>query len=335
MSDKNIVSNRLNWVDQAKGLAIFLVVYGHNFPFCEKFIYAFHMPLFIMISGFFHSNQPDVKDITKRITHIILPYFTWSLFLFLFWFIIGKDYGDSAQLNLSSLENFIGVFYAQGDRAFMDWGIPLWFLPFIFMTFLIFYVLQKIKNTSLFWAFLIITIVAGFVYSRNYEFNLPWSLNIAMAGLAFYGFGFFGFKMLNSVNQRNSIIITLISGIVLFLLYNFNDKIDMYRAIYGNEFQFIANGIIGSFFVLFFFKAFPVFKFLEFIGKFSLLILCLQLFALTFIKFVLLYGFGQSNFNFTELEKFVYAIIQIILIIPVFLVVNKYLPILNGGFKKI
>jgi hypothetical protein len=109
----------------------------------------------------------------------------------------------------------------------------------------------------------------------------------------------------------------------------------MYRAIYGNEFFFTVNGILGSLFVLFFFKAFPVFRFLAFIGKFSLTILALQLLAMTFIKAILLYGFGQSDFNFSEWERFFYAILQIILLIPGFFIINNYLPILNGGFKKI
>jgi acyltransferase len=332
---ENFSEKRIEWIDQAKGLTIFLVVYGHNFPFCEKFIYSFHMPLFIMMAGFFHPKKYHLNNIKKRISHVLFPYFVWSLLLFLFWFIIGKNYGDSGNLNLSSAKNFLGVFYAQGGREYMDWGIPLWFLPFIFITFLIFHWFQKIKNTTVFYIILLLTILIGFLYSRYFEFNLPWSINIAMVGILFYGMGYLGFKTLNSISQKNSILIAIASGILLYFLYNFNIKIDMYRATYGNEFLFIINGIVGSFFVLFFFKAFPIFKFLGFVGKFSLLILCLQLLALTFIKFVFLYGFGQNNFNFTEWEKFIYAIVQIILIIPVFLIVNNYFPLLNGGSKKI
>lgn len=328
-------ASRWEWVDQAKGLTIFLVVYAHNFPSCEKFIYSFHMPLFIMMAGFFHPTTFDIKNITKRIKGIILPYFAWSSLLFVFWFLISKNFGDSAQLNLSPTKNFIGIFYSQGHRAYMDWGIPLWFLPFIFMTFFIFHLLQKIKDKYVFWAALTGMVIIGFVYIRYFKFNLPWSINIAMVALVFYSFGFYTFKAMNSISQKMSILITAITGIIVLLLYNFNIKIDMSTAVYGNELLFIINGISGSLCVLFFFKAFPVFRFLGFIGKFSLLILCLQLIALTFIKSILLFGFGQSDFNFTEWEKFIYSILQVILIIPVFLIVNKYVPALNGGYKKI
>jgi hypothetical protein len=177
--------------------------------------------------------------------------------------------------------------------------------------------------------------IGGFTYSRLTNINLPWSINISMVALVFYAFGFFAFPKINAVTKQKSIVIASILGVIHIFLNQYNDKIDMYRAIYGNEFFFTVNGILGSLFVLFFFKAFPVFRFLAFIGKFSLTILALQLLALTFIKAILLYGFGQSDFNFSEWERFFYAILQIILMIPGFFIINNYLPILNGGFKKI
>ncbi|WP_284653591.1 acyltransferase family protein [Flavobacterium terrisoli] len=332
---KEISNNRINWVDQVKGITIFLVVYAHNFPFNEKYIYGFHMPLFIMISGFFHPKAPQLKDLTKRLSTIIIPYFIWSLLLYIFWFFVTSKFGESVQLNLSPLKNFIGIFYAQGDRPYMDWGIPMWFLPAIFMTFLIFYLLQKLKNTYLFYTALLLTIAGGFVYSQFTRINLPWSINIAMVALAFYAFGFYSFKKINSISKKTSILLALAMGLLNFGLYNCNIKIDMYRAVYGNAAYFLLIGISGSLFLLFFFKAFPVFRFLGFIGKFSLTILALQLVAMSFIKFVLLYLLGQSDFNFSEWERFLYAILQILLLIPGFFIINKYLPILNGGYKKI
>lgn len=340
MNDSDIIkketsNHRINWVDQVKGITIFLVVYGHNFPFNEKYIYSFHMPLFIMIAGFFHPKTANLNSIKKRVTSILIPYFIWSLLLFLFWFFVSSKFGESVQLNLSPIQNFMGIFYSQGDRQYMDWGIPMWFLPAVFMTFLIFYWLQKIKKTYLFYTALLLTIVTGFVYPKYTEINLPWSINIAMVALIFYVFGFYSFDKINSVSKKTAILLALVMGLINFGLYNYNIKIDMYRAVYGNELYFVLSGISGSLFLLFFFKAFPVFHFLEFIGKFSLTILALQLVAMSFIKFVLLYLLGQNDFNFTEWERFLYAILQITLMIPGFIIINKYLPILNGGYKKI
>ena len=43
-------------VDIAKGIGILLVVYGHLHNPINTFIYAFHMPLFFFLSGFFIKN---------------------------------------------------------------------------------------------------------------------------------------------------------------------------------------------------------------------------------------------------------------------------------------
>jgi fucose 4-O-acetylase-like acetyltransferase len=46
---------RIEWVDTAKGIGILLVILGHTIllPFISVPIYAFHMPLFFLLSGLF------------------------------------------------------------------------------------------------------------------------------------------------------------------------------------------------------------------------------------------------------------------------------------------
>lgn len=76
-------------IDQAKGLAIFLVVMGHvlNFcfygdnasnSFCYKIIYSFHMPLFMFISGMVVKdsclNLKNIgMDLNKRFRTLLVP----------------------------------------------------------------------------------------------------------------------------------------------------------------------------------------------------------------------------------------------------------------------
>ena len=145
---------RIKWIDQLKGFTIFLVVYAHNFPLLEQYIYTFHMPLFLMISGFFISSSTNFLVIKKRFTGIMLPYYFWAILLFLFWLFVAKDIGDSANENLSTTKNLIGIFYAQGGREYMDWGMPMWFLPMIFTAFLIHFFICKITDNQYFILFL-------------------------------------------------------------------------------------------------------------------------------------------------------------------------------------
>lgn len=74
------------WFDNIKGLLIFLVVFGHLIEIFRHFdthtsvlyiynvIYAFHMPLFIMISGYFYRpNKPE------RIIQLIFIFVLWQV----------------------------------------------------------------------------------------------------------------------------------------------------------------------------------------------------------------------------------------------------------------
>lgn len=251
------MGKRNSWIDQARGLAMFLVVYTHNFPITEKYIYSFHMPLFLCISGFFISDNINFSDIKKRFFQIIIPYFIWAFFLFIFWSIIGKNFGESNKLGLSIFKNLEGIFYAQGGQKYMDWGIPTWFLPNIFMAFVIYYLSIKIspKHSAL----IIIGFSSiGFLYSKKIHMPLPWSINTATISALFLLIGNKIYSILKKINNKKTLTIMFIAFFVHFFCFDLNIKIDMYRSIYGNEFIFLLNGISGSLFILCFLKFFLI-----------------------------------------------------------------------------
>lgn len=95
-----MMQHRLVWVDVAKGIGITLVVIGHAgrgltsaavpdekqiLPLIDVAIYAFHMPLFFIISGVTIGIRPVNcmhPDLTRRIWRIFYPMFLWT-YLFL------------------------------------------------------------------------------------------------------------------------------------------------------------------------------------------------------------------------------------------------------------
>lgn len=323
---------RIKWIDQLKGFTIFLVVYAHNFPFIEKYIYTFHMPLFLMISGFFIPSSTDVLVLKKRFIGIMVPYFFWAILLFLFWFFIAKDIGDSAVKNLSTTKNFIGVFYAQGGREYMDWGIPMWFLPMIFSAFLFHFFICKVTSNQ--YIILILAFILMFI-GFQIKGNLIWSFNVALVGVFFITAGNYFYKNLLTLSKKYMVMLLFALLFIHIVTLGYNEKIDMFRSTYGNHLIFILSGLSGSLFYILLFFLIPKFTIFSFFGKFTLLILALQLVALAVVKFILMYGFSWHDFNFTELQKFIIAIIQMLLIIPVFLIVNRFIPFANGGYKKI
>lgn len=86
---------RLDYIDVAKGMCILLVVMGHILQYnCEgngarmvfDFIYSFHMPVFMLLSGYVVSLSRDrvVKEnamvfIKKKFVSLVIPFLVWGL----------------------------------------------------------------------------------------------------------------------------------------------------------------------------------------------------------------------------------------------------------------
>jgi fucose 4-O-acetylase-like acetyltransferase len=327
---------RINWIDLVKGFGIVLVIYAHNFPYLETYIYGFHMPLFFFISGLFHPKELSLTIVKKRAKQILIPYFIWSFLLFLFWFFIGRKFGDSNSLNLSAFKNFIGIFYAQGGVEYMNWGIPMWFLPAIFLNLIIFGFVKKIKRNSYQILCVVVLISFGFLIPKIFEINLIWSLDVSMVSLFFYVSAFylkdFFFKMKNQYEL--TILFVLLLAHVFCSIYC-SQKIDMYRSDYGNEFLFLLTASIGISFWVLFFKKIKKMRFLGFLGKNTIPILALHLRALTIIKLFLLLFWSSKSFAFNEVEKLFLVVLQLIILYPIIIFINKKVPVLNGKPKTL
>ena len=87
---KEIVLSERKWrdvaLDMLKGLCILLVVYGHlprtgylseHLEAFVRFIYTFHMPIFVVVSGFLFSRSS--KSALKIVNRLVKPYFVMAL----------------------------------------------------------------------------------------------------------------------------------------------------------------------------------------------------------------------------------------------------------------
>ena len=83
-----MMKSRILWIDELKGVAIFLVIVGHvlisrflpQFQPFHTAIYSFHMPLFMFLSGIFGykaleavENQCVKKYLGKKILQLLVP----------------------------------------------------------------------------------------------------------------------------------------------------------------------------------------------------------------------------------------------------------------------
>ena len=148
---------RIVWIDYLKAFACFLVVLGHllqsfqqagidNYTnitkFINWFIYLFHMPLFMMISGFlycktkkeFTFNQYKKFTIKKTI-NLIVPYITFYLLF------IGINVLFSKSVNTArGVDDLLGIFNNPIS--------PYWFLYALTSIFIVIPLLEKLLKNN-------------------------------------------------------------------------------------------------------------------------------------------------------------------------------------------
>lgn len=119
------MTQRLGYIDNLKGLAIILVVIGHVVLHCAlgkdnwiyQFIYTFHMPLFIFISGLLTKPVQVTKwggqYILRKVCQIMIPFFVWGVF--------ASVYLDKTYI----------------DYLFDYFKLGYWYLPFLFICYVL------------------------------------------------------------------------------------------------------------------------------------------------------------------------------------------------------
>src|SRR6266508_2205994 len=234
------MSKRIEYIDNARGIGILLVVMGHNdfaviSPFAYKVIYSFHMPLFFFLSGYFLNTAVGLWNFFKKRFHSLLKPYFFTIFLIYF---VSISFGKMGFQ--TAIARIIKSLYGAGH--YLDW-VQLWFLPHLFVVSLFAYffvhVIRQTRLSQLRWVILTVFYVVG-VFSINlfspFEFNffgkgftvygLPFSLDIVLVS------GFF-FMLAYELNQKRytslleSPLTLFISGLTLiFLVCYFPSKID-------------------------------------------------------------------------------------------------------------
>lgn len=138
--------NRSAYFDNAKFILIFLVVFGHVISPLKgsndilftlySFIFFFHMPAFILISGYFSKGYHKKGYFLKIVKKVLVPYLIFQVVYSIFYYLNGEE--PLLQFNL------------------LDPHWTLWFLLSLFCWNLLLYVFARLK-----WAGLILALAIG------------------------------------------------------------------------------------------------------------------------------------------------------------------------------
>ena len=195
---------REKWIDNAKGIAILLVILGHvsgelkgvwNF----QFVYGIHLVVFFLLSGYTFKKKNLTKDfINKKFVRLMIPYFYTCLAILI------ADAFNSWYLNqdgsIMTISNIVGrdlvrSFFASGAiQTFgtLDLGTRIgavWFFPAMFFALLIFqWLVNKISDHQILGACCTAIALLGYITAKFIWF--PFSIQSAMIACLFIWIGY-------------------------------------------------------------------------------------------------------------------------------------------------
>jgi fucose 4-O-acetylase-like acetyltransferase len=258
------MSQRIEYLDIARGIGILLVVLGHNdfgaiSPFFHQVIYSFHIPLFFFLSGYFIDTALPFFDYFKKRFHSVLKPYLFTIFLIYFASVSFEKMGFQ-----TAIGRIIKSLYGSG--YYIDW-VQLWFLPHLFVVslyaFLFIAIVSNLRNRWVTWAILFVTLAISVLFLRVFY---PFSISIFGKQVELYGLPFsldvmllsgFFFILGNQIRQMtsektfDSILLLLGTGIGLIALNAFFPyRVDMAVRVYESFLVNTAEAILGILFVL-------------------------------------------------------------------------------------
>ncbi len=169
---------RTDSFDILKGIGIILMIIAHTFgpnSILWDYIYAFHMPLFFIVSGYFYKTKPFFELSKKNINKLLIPYIVLCIIV-----IILNQIRQTHEItdDIKVALNGIG---------------PGWFLLAMFMARFEFYFILKIYSKN----YLLVSIITStavclFCYYYNMpRFSTLLSFFPSLASLVFIATGYF------------------------------------------------------------------------------------------------------------------------------------------------
>ncbi|GAA0086320.1 acyltransferase family protein [Clostridium sp. CTA-7] len=254
------MEKRIDEVDIIKGIAILLVFIGHaatnsflprpsTYEFIVQFIYAFHMPLFFMISGFlsvksFNMNlkKDYIKFIKNKFNRLMIPFITISLItnglMIIAQVVINKE------VNIQNIFEMFKTTAVYPENAIMG---ALWFLYALFIVSVLSPILDKFS-----WKFIVVIGILINIFTPKNLYFL--ALNRVSFFLIYYFIGMYirkVYDLKNKINYKCNKYIIIVSAAIIAIYSTIITKGIILNQILMNIYMLIC-GILGIILALYF-----------------------------------------------------------------------------------
>ena len=250
-------NSRKQYLDIAKGIGIILVVIGHCpqvYNPLKQWIYAFHMPLFFIISGMVwdrvtHEKKGflNKKFVQDKIRRLIVPCFIWGIAYMILDAVMNHSF---TPLNIAYL-----IYGSQSGFSHAGSLTSLWFLPCMFLSVCLFELVQmhtKKRNSTVLIIISLIFAAVG-IFLPRISGGYPWSLDVAFLAVAFMLWGYLGKENIKVPDNMGMITIVSVGlFILLTLTFRINlsyvgiNNADLAGRYFGNSGLYLLDALAGS-----------------------------------------------------------------------------------------
>lgn len=333
---------RVTWLDIAKAITIFLVVFGHVLRggTAQKIVFSFHVATFFLLSGMTCKTDNLKARIKNDFLRIMVPYYSFSILSIIIFRFLGDFAASrfSLDVDTSLWHNLVGMLYACPVNHYLKYNLPLWFLPCLFTTKMLYYVLCRLCRENQPQVFLCSLLLAALsaIYSRFIGTGLPFNLSVAAKMLVFFSLGRIIFSRLTLIRRRcpamlSGILLLLATSVIAAVL----PRIDYASDYFPNYLTFSATALMGSLGVCFISIGLCSNRAFEYVGKSTLSILVMHKFPVLLFQTV-----GPQK---TILEKYdsiagiaaavAVSLFSIGLCLIADWLIRRYFPFLLGSFS--
>lgn len=322
------------WIDWAKTLSIFAIVWGHCFPegLCG-FIYAFNVPVFFIISGYLcHREASFGKCFDKTLHNLIIPYFILAAIK-----VAGpviKHIGDGEWI--WSVAAVIGGFHSLNDAPGCS---NLWFVYSLVIVKLLFQVSSGRRDLALAMACL----AGAVVYNDILHLEWRWAVSNCLLAYPFFIIG-------NSLRDKDIVKRLVISArqyrygatfaaalliAVTYIVGTQNGQAKLYMGQYANNIVLFAIGALTGSMAVFVLSALldsVRLKITRVISSGTIVILVFH----RELLHPLLKEIGKmdtSSLLTVNTLVFASAVIVVLAFYPIILLVKRFFPIVLGRRK--
>lgn len=322
------------WIDWAKTLSIFAIVWGHCFPegLCG-FIYAFNVPVFFIISGYLcHREASFGKCFDKTLHNLIIPYFILAAIK-----VAGpviKHIGDGEWI--WSVAAVLGGFHSLNDAPGCS---NLWFVYSLVIVKLLFQVSSGKRDIALAMACL----AGAVVYNDILHLEWRWAVSNCLLAYPFFIIG-------NSLRDKDILqrlvtsarqyryVAALAAALLIAVTYivgTQNGQAKLYMGQYANNVVLFAVGALTGSMAVFVLSALldgVRLKITRVISSGTIVILVFH----RELLHPLLKEMGKtdtSSLLTVNTLVFVSAVIVVVAFYPIILLVKRFIPIVLGRRK--